>query len=155
MPTLERYVFVWRDDDRKLAYVGWGDALESKMLWIERDAYDSPLNNWLRSLDKPPEPAEGSMKFSVTGNVAKASVRQLEKRLENQGFALLSPRDRDTIDAGHKASRPVYVKTGWGRSWFKSVRAAARALKCDASTIVLAAQDKKRDDIQYADEVDQ
>jgi hypothetical protein len=148
------FVHIWKNDARRLAFVFRGDALEPRIRWVERVAYPSDLNDYLNTLERQPVLAEGSLRFSVTPGVAKASVRQLEKRLENQGFTILSPRDRDTIDAGRKARRPVYVVGPYGRQWFKSVRAAARALKCDASTIVLACQDQKRDDIQYADEVD-
>lgn len=153
--ALDRYVFVWRDDDRKLAFVFWGDKLEPQIRWVERVGYESELNDYLNTLDRQPALAKGSLRFSVAANIAKASARHVERQLRKEGFTLLSPRDRATIDGGFKTERPIFVQTSWGRNWFPSVRAAARAMGLDPSAVTLAAQNPKRDDIRYADQVDQ
>lgn len=155
MANESRFVFIWRDDAKRLAHVFHGDALEPKLRWIERDAYESDLNDWLRGLDSQPALAEGSLRFAVFANVARTAKRRIEKKLAADGWTILSARDRSTLPGGWREERAVYVRTAWGLNWFPSVHRAAAALGVDPSTVTLAAQDPKREDIQYADEIEE
>lgn len=148
------YVFVWKDSERKVAYAGWGDALAPKLLWVEKDSYESELNSWLRTLDRPPDLAPESVRFAIFQNAARAAVRRITNRLRNEGWQVLSARDESTIDGGYKEDRPVYVQGPYGRQYFRSVRAAARALGVTPSAVTrLARSNNSR--ITYVDEADQ
>lgn len=155
MANESRFVYVWKWPSEMRAFVFYGDKLEPKIKFIERFAYESDLNDWLRTLGAQPALAEGSLRFAVFANVARTAKRRIEKKLIADGWTILSARDRSTLPGGWREERPVYVRTAWGVNWFPSVHRAAAALNVDPSTVTLAAQDPKRDDIRYADEVDE
>lgn len=152
MPSPDSYCYCWRDDAKRIAVVFVGDAKAPERRWHARNEFESDANLWLRTLDKQPEPGDGSMLWPDFGNRMRTIALSLTAQLTEQGYDVLSFRDYSTVKAGYQKRRPVYITDSFGkRRWFRSVNAAARALGKDPSTITLAAQDPKRTDIQYAD----
>jgi hypothetical protein len=104
-------------------------------LWARRFAYESGLNDVLRTLDLEPY-AEEAVSIAMHRNEARAVKRSTEDQLRRDGYKLLSARDRRTIKAGDIKPRPIYLLTEWGhRAWFRSIAAAARASRCSEDSI--------------------
>jgi hypothetical protein len=150
MPSPKCYVFEWLDDAVKVAFVNWSAEREPWLkLWEERADYLSGLNDWLRTLDKPPRLVVINQRPIYAG-AARSLVRLRQAALRGDGYNVLLDRDKDTIKAGKQPRRPVYVTDGFGKQcWFSSVSAAARALGLSKSAVTQAAQDPNRTDVRY------
>lgn len=141
------YVFRWRFT-QTVEFVFVGNEFTPRKIWRRRHEFDSQLHDVLRTLEVRPL-AKRVLASPVYATEARAIKKGLERTLRAKGVKLLSSRNRATIKAGHKSPRPVYVETAWGRTWHPSVRAAARALGVDHSTISLAAKNPSRTDVYY------
>ena len=133
-----------------VGYCGYAASLSPwERVWLDRNIYESELNDHLRTLPSMPK-LDYFSRSLLYATEARSQTRAGERVLEKEGFRLLSSRDRATIKAGRQPPRPVYVTKDGKRHWFRSVRAAARAMGVDPSTITLAAQSSNRPDVTYA-----
>ncbi len=147
MPHRIWYVFRWQFTPRR-AFVFVGHQFTARQLWQRRYEYESELHDALRSLETRPT-TERLFAGALFATEARAIRKGVQAKLRSRGYKLLSARDRSTIRAGRKEPRPIYVTTCWGTHWFPSVRAAARALRVDHSTLSLAAKNPNRIDVFF------
>ena len=150
----ERYcVWVWLDAAGRPAFVGRGvlgrdDAHPADRLWELRQTRNTQVSLWLRTLPSPPA-RDGSIPDRP---FTKRDVRAIYRTLRKRYAELDLPTSRrvralETYNAGHKPRRAVVIK---GMT-YPSVRAAGRALKVSATTIMNHCQSPCYKDWQYAD----
>jgi hypothetical protein len=137
MPAYRYLTWTWQWNDDRTAYAGIGLAPQPwRKRWLIRGDCSSELNDKLCLLFEEP-PLSGGLTEPLYGTQARAWRAMTQQRLTNQGYRILSDRDRSTIKAGKQKPRPVYVTDGFGKTaWFPSVTRAARALGMDASTVI-------------------
>lgn len=147
MPARNFKTFIWRDEESKVAFVGYGEGIQPwHRVWAMRSAHDSELNRWLNSLPKMP-PLFMHSDSAMYATEAKALVFDSQKALRDEGFKILSRRPKHTFGGGHRKRRPVEID---GKQ-FGSVSDAARALGISHACVSQNCTNPKKTNWKYAD----
>lgn len=142
-------VWEWRDEDRVVKFVGTGRATiaqhPAEKMWNERRENDSPLGRWLCQLDDEPERRD---LFEHPIPKAQAlSVVVIRRNLHE--ITVLSNRDRLSYRGG---GHPRIVVGPDG--FYGSVRAAAKDVGVNASTITRRCRDTLCREWGYIEDLD-
>ncbi len=127
-------VWTWLNDEGEPVYVGWGKFClthPAKHVWASRKAYDSELNDWLRTLEREPDRKYDELTARFSRTEASAQANFMRKDLKAKGAKLLDSRPKGT-KAGGGAARGVLTPD---LEIYESVRQAATALGVHPCTI--------------------
>ena len=143
MPKAQYCVWTWLNDDGQEVFVGWGKFVlthPAKHVWASRDAYDSELNAWLRTLDcEPDRTFEGAARFARVEASHQANF--VRRTLKKKGIKLLSSRPTGTRSGGGSARGVLSPDL----EIYDSVRQAATANGVNPSTVTRWCKDEESD----------
>lgn len=136
MSKSKHVVWGWEDQDGNPRYFGWGPFKRvgihpASTLWLRRDEFDSPLTQWLRTLDVEPFRMLSVPVIPMTKSAARAYCVQKKEKCKAEGFDILDVRPIGTYIGGGQRRRVM----GPDLTIFLSVRAAARSAGVNPSTI--------------------
>lgn len=137
-------VWTWLDDDGNPVFVGWGKHVlthPAKHVWASRNAYESELNDWLRTRAVEPDRVYGEGAARFSRNEASHQANFIRQTLKKKGFKLLS-------------SRPIGTRSGGGSARgvlspdleiYESVRQAATVNGVHPSSVTRWCKDEDND----------
>jgi len=127
-------VWTWRRDDGTPAYIGYGSyraAHPAKALWAKRFDVESPLNDWLRTMDAEPSRENWETEVRFYRAEAQAICAEARRKARREGHKLLSNRPHGTKEGGG-AAREIL---GPDLATYRSVRDAATRVGVNPCTI--------------------